>query len=173
MSAIAESPLKAGLIYVGTDDGNIHVTRDGGKIWTSVSDGLPRKWVSRVVASQYDEGTVYVTLNGYRDDDFDVYIYKSIDYGQTWSDIEGDLPYGPINVVREDPKDKNILYVGTDLSVYVTLEGGKKWYVLGSNLPSAYVHDIRIHPRDNIIVAGTHGRGVFVMDAALVQNFKK
>jgi len=173
MSTIAESPLKAGLIYVGTDDGNVHVTKDGGKIWTRVSDELPRKWVSRVVASQYDEGTVYVTLSGYRDDDFDVYIYKSTDYGQTWSDIEGDLPYGPINVVREDPKEKNILYVGTDLSVYVTLEGGKKWHVLGSNLPSVYVHDIRIHPRDNIIVAGTHGRGFFVMDAALVQNFKK
>lgn len=164
--AISESPLRAGLIYVGTDDGKVHVTKDGGKTWQEIIAGLPyQKWVSRIVASAFDLGTVYMTQNGKRDDDFTPYVWKSTDFGKTWVSIAGNIPLGPVNVIREDPVDKNILYVGTDLAVYVTKDGGKTWNVLGANMPSTYVHDLIIHPRDNIAVIATHGRGMWAIDA--------
>lgn len=164
--AISESPLRAGLIYVGTDDGKVHVTKDGGKTWQEIIAGLPyQKWVSRIVASAFDLGTVYMTQNGKRDDDFTPYVWKSTDFGKTWVSIAGNIPLGPVNVIREDPVDKNILYVGTDLAVYVTKDGGKTWNVLGANMPSTYVHDLIIHPRDNIAVIATHGRGLWAIDA--------
>ena len=119
ITTISESPFKFGLIYVGTDDGNVQVTKNSGITWEKVMDGLPSKWLSRIIASQYDEATVYVALNGYRDDDFDAYIYRSTDYGKTWEDIKNNLPCGPINVIKEDSKRENILYCGTDLGVYV------------------------------------------------------
>jgi photosystem II stability/assembly factor-like uncharacterized protein len=128
--------------------------------------GLPhQKWVSRIVASAYDLATVYMTQNGKRDDDFAPYVWKSVDFGKTWINISGNIPLGPVNVIREDPVDKNILYVGTDIGVYVSKDGGKTWNVLGGNLPSTYVQDLIIHPRDNIIVIATHGRGMWAMDA--------
>lgn len=171
---ISESPLKFGLVYVGTDDGKVHVTRDGGKTWKPIMKGLPtQKWVSRIVASAYDIGTVYMTQNGKRDDDFNVYVWKSTDFGETWEDISGNIPVGPVNVIREDPVDRNILYVGTDIGVYVTKDGGKTWEVLGQGLPSTYVHDLIIHPRDNIIVIATHGRGMWALDAEPVNQKSK
>jgi len=166
LTSISESPLKYGLVYVGTDDGKVHITRDGGKRWLEIMDGLPyQKWVSRIVASSFEMGTVYMTQNGKRDDDFTPYVWKSTNYGKTWTDISKGIPLGPVNVIREDPKNKNILYVGTDCGVYVTADGGKTWNVLGTGLPMTYVHDLVIHPRDNIIAIGTHGRGVWVLDA--------
>ena len=163
---ISESPMRAGLIYVGTDDGKVHVTRDWGKNWTEIMAGLPyQKWVSRIVASAFDLGTVYMTQNGKRDDDFTPYVWKSTDFGKTWTSIAANIPIGPVNVIREDPVDKKILYVGTDAGVYVTTDGGKAWATIGSNLPAAYVHDLIIHPRDNVIVIATHGRGMWVVDA--------
>jgi photosystem II stability/assembly factor-like uncharacterized protein len=166
LTSISESPLKYGLVYVGTDDGKVHLTRDGGKRWQEIMDGLPyQKWVSRIAASSFEMGTVYMTQNGKRDDDFTPYVWKSTNYGKTWIDISKGIPLGPMNVIREDPKNKNILYVGTDCGVYVTNDGGKTWNVLGTGLPMTYVHDLVIHPRDNIIAIGTHGRGVWVLDA--------
>jgi photosystem II stability/assembly factor-like uncharacterized protein len=163
---VSESPLKAGLIYVGTDDGRAHVTQDDGTTWTDISAGAAEdRWISQMTASKYDEGTVYMTQNGKRHDDFQVYVWKSTDYGKTWKDISANIPYGPVNVIREDPVNKEILYVGTDLAVYITTDGGKNWSVLGGNLPSVYAHDLIIHPRDNIIVVATHGRGMWAMDA--------
>lgn len=167
---ISESPVKAGLIYAGTDDGRLHITRDGGKTWKEITSGLvPNKWISRVVASQYDLQTVYVTQNGKRDDDVAPYIWKSEDLGKTWTDIHGNIPLGPVNVIREDPLNKDILYVGTDVGIYVSKDGGKNWEVLG-DLPATYVHDLIIHPRDNIIVIATHGRGMWVLDANKVNG---
>jgi len=167
--SISESPLKFGLIYVGTDDGKV-----GGKTWKEIMKGLPyQKWVSRIVASAFEMGTVYMTQNGKRDDDFNPYIWKSTDYGQTWKDISGNIPLGPVNVIREDPINKNILYVGTDIGVYVTTDSGKTWNVLGSNLPSTYVHDLIIHPRDNIIVIATHGRGMWAIDATPINKGRR
>jgi photosystem II stability/assembly factor-like uncharacterized protein len=165
ISSISESPLRAGLIYVGTDDGKVHVTRDYGKTWTEIMAGLPyQKWVSRMVASAYTLGTVYVTQTGKRDDDFTPYVWKSTDFGKTWTSIAAAIPIGPVNVIREDPVDRNILYLGTDTGVYVTTDGGKAWQTIGTNLPAAYVHDLVVHPRDNVMVIATHGRGMWVVD---------
>lgn len=165
--SISESPLKFGLIYVGTDDGKVHVTKDGGKTWKEIMKGLPyRKWVSRIVASAFDMGTVYMTQNGKRDDDFAAYVWKSTDFGENWVDISGNIPLGPVNVIREHPTNRNVLYVGTDIGVYVTTDGGKTWEVLGGNLPSTFVADLIIHPRDSILVIATHGRGMWAMDVA-------
>jgi len=165
ITSISESPFQFGLIYAGTDDGKLHVTQNSGGSWTDISKGLPYyRTVSRVVASKYDKATVYVTLNGRNADDFADYIYKSTDYGKTWVDISGNIPGGPVNVIREDPRNENILYVGTDLGVYVSLDKGLKWHVLGGNLPTCYVWDLIVHPRDHALVIATHGRGMYVID---------
>lgn len=166
MTALSESPLHYGLVYAGTDDGRVHVTRDGGKHWQEIADGLPAgKWVTRLVASKYDLTTVYMTQGGKQDDDFTPYVWRSSDCGKTWNDISGNIPLGPVNVIREDPRNRNNLYVGTDCGVYASTDGGKTWNVLGSNLPMVYVQDLIIHPRDNMIAIATHGRGVWVFDA--------
>lgn len=173
ITALTESPLKKGLLYAGTDDGRLWVTKDDGNNWEEIVAGIAKnKWISRIVASKYDEGTVYVTQNGKRDDDFSVYIWKSTDYGKTWADISGNIPTGTINVIREDPVDKNILYIGNDLGVYISKNGGANWETLGGNLPSTFVHDLIIHPRDNIIVIATHGRGMYAMDANSINGKK-
>ena len=165
ISVLDESPLKFGLIYAGTDDGRIWRTKDCGKNWTEIRNGaVPEKFVSRIVASAFDMGTVYMTQTGRRDDDLQVYIWKSTDFGDTWQDISGNIPVGPVNVIREDPVNREILYAGTDGGVFITKDGGKKWDVLG-NLPFTYVHDLAVHPRDNMIIIATHGRGMWVMDA--------
>ncbi len=162
---ISESPIKYGLIYAGTDDGRLHVTKDGGKNWTEITSGLiPHRWISRAVASKFNLGTVYVTQNGKRNDDFAAYVWKSEDYGKTWKDISANIPAGTVNVICEDPKRAGILYVGTDNGVFVSKDDGESWSVLG-DLPSTYVHDLIVHPRDNIIVIATHGRGMWALDA--------
>ncbi|MBN1274025.1 MAG: hypothetical protein JXB26_17315 [Candidatus Aminicenantes bacterium] len=174
ITTLTESPMKSGLIYAGTDDGLVHVTRDGGQNWTRITEGLPqKKWVSRLEASAFDEGTVYLSLNGYRDDDFSIYLFKSTDCGTTWSDISGNIPGAPVNVVREDPKNSKVLYVGTDLGVYASTDGGSTWNVLGGNLPTTFVHDLVIHPRDNDLVAATHGRGIWVLKSSDVAAIQK
>ena len=126
--------------------------------------------MSRITASAYDLGTVYLTQNGKRDDDFAPYVWKSTDYGATWKSIVGNIPLGPVNVIREDPTNANILYVGTDTGVWATLDGGATWQVLGANLPTVYVHDLIVHPRDKVIVIATHGRGMWVMDANAINK---
>ncbi|MCK4890208.1 MAG: hypothetical protein KAS97_09765, partial [Candidatus Aminicenantes bacterium] len=108
--------------------------------------------------------TVYMTQTGRRDDDFQVYIWKSENFGRTWTDISGNIPVGPVNVIREDPENRKRLYLGTDAGVYISNDGGKKWEVLG-DMPFAYVHDLAYHPRDNMIIIATHGRGIWVLDA--------
>ncbi|MHB8093324.1 MAG: VPS10 domain-containing protein [Candidatus Aminicenantales bacterium] len=169
--SLAESPLMPGLLYAGTDDGRTWVTRDGGKGWQEITAGLAAgKWVSRIVASAGDLGTVYLTQNGKRDDDFTSYAWKSTDFGKTWVDISKGIPCGPINVIREDPVDRNILYLGTDGGVFVSTDAGITWEVLGGNLPTVYVHDLVIHPRENIIVIATHGRGMWALDADAVNR---
>lgn len=173
ISVLDESPLRFGLLYAGTDDGRIWRTKDNGKTWTEIRNGaVPQKFVSRIVASQYDIGTVYMTQTGRRDDDFQVYVWKSTNFGDTWQDISGNIPVGPVNVIREDPVNKDILYTGTDAGVFVTKDGGKKWEVLGT-LPYSYVHDLAIHPRDNMIIIATHGRGMWVMDVNPVNEKDK
>ena len=175
LTAVSESPFKFGLIYAGTDDGRVHITKNGGETWSEIIKELPyNKHLSRLVASKYDEATVYLTLNGRRDDDFADYVYKSVDYGKTWADISGNIPGGPVNVIREDPKKKNVLYVGTDLGVYATIDGGKNWHVLANGIPNCFVWDLIIHPRDNVLVIATNGRGMYAIDdVAPIQNQKR
>ncbi|MDG1807840.1 MAG: hypothetical protein P8I27_08070 [Pirellulaceae bacterium] len=163
LTALSESPKKFGLLYAGTDDGRLHVTKNGGLEWEEINNNIPHKWVSRVVASKYDEGSVYLTMNGKRDNDFQVYVYKSDDYGKTWQDIGQGIPGGPVNVIFEDPSKPGLLYVGTDCGVYVTLDDGKNWQVLGSNLPVTFVHDLALQERENVLVAATHGRGMHTL----------
>ena len=173
ITALVESPFNSRLLYAGTDDGRLWRTKDGGLSWEDIrNEPLPVRWISRIVASRYDFGTVYVTQTGRRDDDAAVYIWRSTDYGSTWEDISANIPAGPVNVIREDPEKKDILYLGTDVGVYVSLDKGKSWEVLG-DLPCTYVHDLAIHPRENMIIAATHGRGMFVLDADAVNKEKK
>jgi photosystem II stability/assembly factor-like uncharacterized protein len=167
--SVSESPLKPGLLWVGTDDGNIQITRDGGVKWTNVRPnlkGVPEHtWVSRVEASRFDEGTCYVTFDGHRSDDFHPYVFKTVDYGMTWTNITSNLPDGHcVYVIREDLINKNLLFVGTEFSVFFSRDGGKTWYDLGLNMPTVAFHDLVIHPRDNDLIAGTHGRGIWILD---------
>ena len=171
LTTIDESPMKFGLIYTGSDDGLIHVSKDGGYTYTRISDKLPQNlWVSRVAASAHSEGRVYVSLNGYRNDDFAPYLYCSEDFGTTWKPIGQDLPAEPVNVVREDPSNANIIYVGTDNGLYVSLNRGISFMRWSSGLPNVAVHDLVIHPRDKEIVLGTHGRSIFIADVSKIQQ---
>jgi photosystem II stability/assembly factor-like uncharacterized protein len=173
ISALEESTYNPDLIYAGTDDGRLWRTKNGGESWEDIRvDPIPVRWVSRIVASVHDFGTVYVTQTGRRDDDAAVYVWRSIDFGTTWEDISSNIPAGPVNVIREDPKDEKILYLGTDVGVYVSKDSGENWEVLG-DLPCTYVHDLAIHPRDNMIIIATHGRGMFVLDADPVNNIEE
>lgn len=165
LSTISESPLRFGLIYTGTDDGNIHVTKDGGYTWTLLNNKQFPKglYVSRVSASAFKEGRVYLSLNGYRNDHFNAYVYVSDDYGANWKQIAKDLPAEPVNVVKEDLVDQDIIYIGTDGGLYVSIDGGNTSMMWNKGLPySVPVHDIVIHPRDNEIVLGTHGRSIYI-----------
>jgi photosystem II stability/assembly factor-like uncharacterized protein len=168
--SLDESPRRKGLLYVGSDDGRLHVTLDTGKEWTELTSKLPvRRWISRIVASRHAEGTVYITQRGREDDDFGVYVYKSTDSGRTIRSIAGNIPAGPVNVIREDPRNPDILYVGTDFGVYVSTNGGERWDVLGGNLPSTQVSDLQFQPRDQIIVISTYGRGMWALDASSIK----
>jgi photosystem II stability/assembly factor-like uncharacterized protein len=163
-TTITESPIRFGLIYVGTDDGNVQVSKDGGNSFTMISQKLPKGlYVSRVIASKYNVARVYVTLNGYRNDHFNAYVYQSDDYGTTWKQIMKDLPSEPVNVIKEDAVSEQVLYVGTDGGLYVSLDGGNSSMAWTKGLPASVpVHDLEIHPRDHEIILGTHGRSLYV-----------
>ena len=173
ITTISESPKKFGLLYVGTDDGRVWGTRDGGAAWTDLSKGLARdRWVTRVLASNFEEGTVYVTQSGYRNDDFAAYVFRSTDYGKTWQPLAGGLPAEPVNVIREDPKAKHLLYLGTDSGVIASLDRGATWTVLNGGLPRVAVQDLVIEPKSGDLVVGTHGRSVFVAEAGPLRKLK-
>jgi photosystem II stability/assembly factor-like uncharacterized protein len=169
ITEIAESPVKRGLLYVGTDDGNLQVSQDDGKHWANLTrrfPGLPEAmWVSGIEASRHDAGTAYVAFDGHRSNDFANYLYKTTDFGQTWKAIAGDLPPNRvIHAVHEDPKNPNLIYAGTEFGLYMSLDGGAHWIEFASNLPRVPVNDFVIHPRDNDLVLATHGRGVWILD---------
>ena len=166
---ICESPLNNQVVWVGTDDGNLQVTRDGGKSWSNVVGnvaGVPAKaWVSRVEASHFEEGTAYVSFDNHRFDDNKPYVYRTRDYGQTWENISGNLPdkYS-VYVVKQDLVSKDLLFVGTEQGAYTSYTGGKDWFRLDNGLPTVAVHDLVVHPRDGDLVAGTHGRSLYILD---------
>jgi photosystem II stability/assembly factor-like uncharacterized protein len=166
---VSESPRRQGVIYVGTDDGVLQVSRDDGKTWKNLSErvtGVPRgTYVSRVVASHHQEGRVYAAFDGHRSDDFKPYVLVSEDFGETWRPISGNLPDGgTVSVIREHFRNPNLLFVGTERGLWVSFDRGGKWYPFGAPLPTVPVDDIQIHPRDNDLILGTHGRGVWILD---------
>ncbi len=171
LTTISESPLRFGLIYTGSDDGLVHVSKDAGQSWSNISAGLPTNfWISQVQASNHEEGRVYVSLNGYRWDNFEAMVYVSNDYGKTWTSISSNLPKEPVNVIKEDPKNENILYVGTDHGAYVSLDMGKTFMAFSKDLPAVSIHDLVIHPRDNDLILGSHGRSIFIADIENIQQ---
>ena len=171
--ALAESPRKRGLLYAGTDDGRLHVTMDDGRHWSELTAALrARKWISRVVPSQHVDGTVYVTQRGREDDDFAPYLYKSVDYGGTFTSIVNNIPAGSVNVIREDPANRDVLYAGTDFGAFVSTDGARHWEVLGGDLPSVQVSDLQYQARDQLIVISTYGRGMWVLDATKIRGAK-
>ncbi len=164
LTTMSESPIRFGLIYVGSDDGNVQVSKDGGNTFTLINQKLPKGlYVSRVIASKYSVSRVFVTLNGYRNDHFNAYVYQSDDYGATWKQIMKDLPAEPVNVIKEDAVSEKVLYVGTDGGLYVSIDGGVSSMAWTKGLPASVpVHDLEIHPRDHEIVIGTHGRSLYI-----------
>jgi photosystem II stability/assembly factor-like uncharacterized protein len=176
ITTIAESTLKAGEIWVGTDDGKVQLTRNGGGSWTDltpalVAAGAPAdRWVSRVFPSPYDPAVAFVSKNGFRNDDFAPYLYRTADYGRTWTSLVGNLPQAPINVVVQDRKNRNLLFVGNDLGVFVSIDAGSHWSPLKGNLPTVPVQDLTIHPRENDLVLGTYGRAFWVGDITPLQE---
>jgi len=165
---ISESPIKPGVIWAGTDDGRVQVTRDDGGVWTDVRPNIPgapqRMWVSRVAASRYAEGRAYVTLDGHRSDNFGSFVFRTDDFGATWTDISSDLPDEPVYVIVEDPKNPDLLFVGTEFAVHGTVNGGDSWARVMNGMPTVPVHDLIIHPRDGDLIAATHGRSVWILD---------
>lgn len=172
LTAVHESPLRYGLLYTGSDDGRVHVSRDGGYSWTEIVAGLPQDlWVSRVQASAHEPGRVYLSLNGYRWDDFRALVYRSEDYGQTWTPIFTDLPAEPVNVIKEDPKNPDLLYVGTDHGLYFSLDGGETSFtVANGQFPRVAVHDVVVHPKEKDLIVGTHGRSLYRASVAELQQ---
>jgi photosystem II stability/assembly factor-like uncharacterized protein len=172
--SIAESPLKKGLIYAGTDDGNLHVTMDEGATWTKCAGDWPAGlFISSLETSWTDEGTAYVTVNGKRHNDFTPYVFKTTDYGKTWTNIGAACPGECANVIRQDPENGNILYLGTDRAVYASLDGGATWDVLGTGLPTVYVHEIAVQKPESLLVIATHGRSSWVVDLRPVRAAAK
>ena len=169
--SLSESPVMPGVVWAGTDDGNVQVSRDSGATFTEVGKAMPglpanhRYWISRIETSHFDPATAYVSVDGHRNDDLKPYLFVTHDYGKAWQSIAGNLPaWGNIQVVREDPKNKDLLYVGTEFGLYVSLDGGKQWQRFSNNLPTARVDDILVHPRDNDLIVATHARSLWIAD---------
>ena len=167
----SESPVLPGVVWAGTDDGNLQVSRDGGVTFTEVGRNLPglppnhQHWISRIDASHFDAGTAYVSVDGHRSDDLRPYVFVTRTYGQSFESISSNLPpFGNVQVVREDPKNRNLLYVGTEFGLFISLDGGKGWKRFMTNYPTVRTDDIFVHPRDNDLIVATHGRSVWIAD---------
>lgn len=176
ITTLGESPALRGVIWAGTDDGRVHVTRDDGATWADLTDALeaagapPEYWVTRVVPSHHDPGTAFVTITGFHRDDFRPFVYRTDDFGASWRSISSNLTEASANILVEDKKNPDLLFLGTDHGLFVTLNGGEGWMPFQSNMPVVPVRDIVIHPRENDLVVGTHGRGIFVTDITPLQE---
>jgi len=169
ITTIAESPIVPGLLWVGTDDGNVQVSRDGGATWSEVGKNVPggtrEYYISRVEASHHDPAVAYISVDGMLSDDLRPYIYVTEDYGESWREITDGLPeYGPVNTVRQDPVNGRLLYAGTEFGFHVSMDGGRSWQPFMNGLAHTRIDDVLVHPRDNDLVLATHGRSVLVMD---------
>lgn len=171
IASFSESPLDVQVLYVGTDDGNVQVSKNGGATWQNITPSqVAGRWISSIVASPHQSGTVFLTFNGYRFDEIKSFVYKSEDYGQTWQSINSNLPLESINIILQDPVQEKLLYLGTDEGTYISLDAGKTWNVLSGDFPNVATYDAIVHPRDNELVLGTHGRSIYVLDAKPLQK---
>ncbi|MDP9203812.1 MAG: hypothetical protein M3P26_18055, partial [Gemmatimonadota bacterium] len=177
ITAVAESPIRPGILWVGTDDGNVWLTTNDGGAWTDLSTrfpGLPKKtWVNRVEPSHFDTATVYVAFDNHRENDFHPYLYVSNDFGKTFRSTANNLPTGGadfVHVIREDPAKRDLLFVGTDVGAYVSTDRGASWQRFMTGLPTVPVHDLKIHPRDRELIAATHGRSIWIVDIAPLEE---
>jgi photosystem II stability/assembly factor-like uncharacterized protein len=171
MTAVAESEFTPGVLYAGTDDGQVQITSDDGRHWTNVTDRLPgmpeMAWVNGIFASKLVDGRVYVAANNYRNDDYNNYAWRSDDHGQTWTSVTGDLPAERVvRVVKEDLRNSDVLYMGTEFGAFWSWNGGDTWVELTVGMPTQPVNDLVLHPRDNDLVLATHGRGIWILDQA-------
>ena len=179
ITTISESPKQAGVIWVGTDDGKVQVTKDAGANWFDATKAIAQvggpedAWTNRVFASHYQAGTAYVAKSRHRQDDYRPFLFKTTDYGATWTAIHNNLPQRPINVIWEDNVNPDLLFVGNDMGVYVSLDGGKAWAALKGNMPLVAVHDLIVHPREGDLVIGTYGRGIWVTDITPLREMQK
>jgi hypothetical protein len=177
ISTVAESPIRPGILWVGTDDGNVWFTTNDGGQWTDITSrfpGVPKKtWVSRVEPSHFDTATVYVTFDNHRENDFRPYVYVSNDFGKTFRSISNNLPTGSadfVHVIREDPANRDLLFLGSDVGAYVSTDRGASWQRFMTGLPTVPVHDLEIHPRDRELIAATHGRSIWIVDIAPLEQ---
>jgi hypothetical protein len=178
ITALAESPLRRGVLYAGTDDGNVWISPDDGATWQDLTPRFARlvpanTWVSRIEPSSHEPTTFYVTFDGHRTGDFTPYVFMTTDDGRTFRSISSNLPTGApdfVHVIREDPVSRELLYVGTDVGAYVSLDRGGSWRRFMNGLPTVPVHDLRVHPRDRELIAGTHGRSIWIVDVAPLQQ---
>jgi len=177
ITALAESPVRPGILFAGTDDGNVWLTRNDGGTWEQLNgrfSGVPAKtWVSRIEPSHADSATFYVTFDGHRDDNFTPYVYVTTDFGRTFRSIANNLPTGGpdfVHVIREDPYNPNLLFVGTDVGAYVSTNRGASWQKFMTGLPTVPVHDLEIHPRDRELIAATHGRSIWIVDVGPLEQ---
>jgi photosystem II stability/assembly factor-like uncharacterized protein len=175
LTCIAESPVQFGILAVGSDDGLVHISKDAGQNWMNISGGLPSDfWVSRIVFSSHKKERMYIALNGYRWDNMSALIYVTENDGKNWACLSALLPQSPVNVVREDPTDENILYAGTDDGLYITFNRGISWEVLGgSDFPGVAVHDMVIQEREKDLIVGTHGRSIWIGDLEAIQQYSQ
>lgn len=176
LTSISESPITPGIIWVGSDDGKVLLTRNGGGTWVDVTEKLAATggpadyYVSRVIASQHKAGTAYVVKSGFQRDDFTPHLYKTEDFGESWVPINGNIPEGNYHVIIEDKKNPDLLFTGNDTAVYVTIDQGKNWVMMKNNMPTNLIYDMVIHPRENDLIVATHGRGLFVTDITPLQE---
>lgn len=179
ITTISESPKQAGVIWVGSDDGKVQVTKDAGANWFDATSAIAKvggpqdAWANRVFASHFQAGTAYVAKSRHRQDDFRPFLFKTTDFGATWTAIQNNLPQRPINVIWEDNVNPDLLFVGNDAGVYVSLDGGKVWTALKGNMPLVAVHDLIVHPREGDLVVGTYGRGIWVTDITPLREMQK
>jgi hypothetical protein len=167
--------MKAGVLYVGTDDGLVHISKDAGRTWTEIGNKIPdlpkNTWCSRVLASKWAEGRVYATFDGHRSNDFKAYAYVSEDYGQTWTKLSGGLPdYDSIYVIREGERNPDLLYLGSEMSLRISLDRGKQWSRFRNGFPTVAVHDANVHPRELDLVVATHGRAIWTVNVSALEQ---
>jgi hypothetical protein len=174
ITAIDESPIVKGLLYVGTDDGLVWITKDNCETWENISENLPKGYkIYNIDASAFSVGRAYITMNGYYSDNFEPLIFKTEDFGKTWTSISSNLPMECVNKILEDPKNEKILYVGTDNGLYISIDAGIKYSKVNNTLPYVAVHDIIVHPRENDLLVATHGRSIYKVNVEELQKSVK